>query len=152
MRHRKDELLVDEREGSDRERADLKDIARRQRADALHAHLVDFLELAAAAFGAVDAFAVIELERRALGDARVFDDAERDIGLERHELAAEALECQDGLTAQKPLVVEIQRVFLELAHLVEGVAVLFVEGSELEIGALVLGEGACFNQHCRLPP
>ena len=110
-------------------------------------HLIYLAEIAALTCGAVDALAVVNFDGLIVVETSVLCYAQRDIGLERHKLAAVALKGQDLPAAQKIAVVEIEGVLLEPAHTVEGVARRLVDLSELEVSPLVLGEPRGVDQH-----
>ena len=95
-------------------------------ADGLQTHLGNFPEGAAAPGDPVDIFVIVQLPDTGsiLG---VLHNGEGYIGLQRHQLAVQIREGNDGFADEKILVPGVEVVLLEFVHFVAGIAIAVVQ-------------------------
>ena len=124
---------------------DLVEIVGVDVADALEAGLHDLLEVVGAGGHAVDVLTVAHLLLATRAILGVLDDGEGHIGLEGEELATHIVEGDDAVADKKILVLHVEIVLLEFAHLEGQVSVLPIEGAQGEYRAVLGSEIGCFD-------
>ena len=115
-------------------------------AQKLHAQLADFGKFMVGGRKAVHAFMVVQLFHLPPLRPRLFDDGQRHIGPEGHELAACAGKAEHAFAGEKALVFKVECVFLKAAHGKAGIAIAFIQLAQFQHQAL-LGTEHIGNGH-----